>query len=64
MPDPISAYFENAQLSMAAYAALTPSIAGIAYKAALANAGFSDAQATGNGKRWETGKGVRNHCLH
>ena len=30
---------------MAAYAALTPNISGVAYKAALANAGFSDAQA-------------------
>lgn len=45
MSEPISAYFENAQLSMAAYAALTPNIAGVVYKTALANAGFSDAQA-------------------
>lgn len=46
MADPIHEYFENAQLSMAAYAALTQGITGVAYKTALKSAGFSDTQAT------------------
>ncbi len=46
MPVYVDAYFEHAQLSMAAYAALTEGIPSDAYKEALKNEGFSDVQAT------------------
>ena len=45
MADPINVYFQHAQLSMAAYATLTVGMNSAQYKAALTNAGFSDAQA-------------------
>jgi hypothetical protein len=45
MTESISAYFENAQLSMAAYANLLQGMTGAAYLIELKNAGFSDMQA-------------------
>ena len=35
MPDPINVYFQNAQISMAAYADLNVNMTGAQYKAAL-----------------------------
>lgn len=47
MSDPIDVYFQQAQLSMAAYAALTVNITDVQYKAALkAENRFTDALAT------------------
>ena len=45
MSDPTSVYFDHAQLSMAAYAVLTPGMNNNDYKTALKNNGFTDAQA-------------------
>lgn len=43
MSDPIGAYFDHAQLSMAAYANLTPGMTNDDCKPGLENAGFSGA---------------------
>ncbi len=46
MTNQITSYFENSQLSLAAYAQLYSGIGGEEYEGALRNAGMSDAQAT------------------
>ncbi len=46
MPTPISTYFENAQLSLAAYANLSVSMSNDQYRAELLEKGFTDALAS------------------